>query len=373
MSRFLLALLLALPLAPVAAQQTSVSAFQNLLVSPIGVGVGGATAFAPTESPYAVRFNPALLADAGARPGLRFSAGLAPDAFGDQDQLIGSSALSIGMGTSVAGYPLHVGLGGGYSELNVDGVQQNGPLGIPLDPYDTEQRSYGGGLGIGWDGPIHVRIGGSSFYRESRETPRLISDRSALGRDRVTTLDLGTAITYDVLGGPDEAGEAAISLRITGGYARRNIVLQEDYFTRDDTFPSAPAPPPEAGVFGGSAAVAFTQQFGRRFRFRVARADVRAEMEKADQQDATRIGASLTLFETLVLRAGQMQRDMQEDVTSAGIGVQLDGLVRAIGAATNNPRLLSFGDRLTLRGDVARYDLGEAGETDYAGFTLGWR
>ncbi len=377
MSRFFLALLLALPiawpLASASAQVGSLFALDGTPASAIEAAVGGATAFAPTESPYAVQFNPALLAEAGTRPGLRFSTSLAPEAFGNEDALIGSSALSLGLQTALAGYPLTVGLGGSYTEFNKDRVSLGREAdGTPLGEYDTAERASGGGLAIGWNGPVHIRVGGAAFYRESSETPVSLGNPQVLSRDNVTTLNLGTALTYDVLGGPDEAGEAAVALRITGGYTRRGIVLQEDYFARDEGALAGPPPPPEADVFGGSASVAFTRQVGRRFRFRVARADARIEFVSGDRE-GTNMGATATLFETLVVRAGLTQRGIGRDVTSAGVGIQIDGLVRAVGTFTENPRLAAFGDRLTLRGDVARYDLGEGTETDYAGFTLGWR
>ena len=278
--RFLLALALAAPLAPAAAQSFNPFLLPDTPVSAYEVGFGSAATFAPTENPYTVTLNPALLADAGARPGLRVAGSIAPSLYGFDDLLVGSSALSVGLRSSLAGRPLHIGLGGSYSEINLDNVQVTNELGILVDVYDTQERASGGGLGIGWEGPVTVRVGAAAFYREAFEQP--LADASGLGRDRATTLDIGTAVTLPVLRGPSASGETEPVFSVTAGYTRRHITLATDFYDRGvEIVTSGPEAPPEAGVVGGAASLALVRQFGTRGRFRIARLGLRAESERS--------------------------------------------------------------------------------------------
>lgn len=376
MYRFLFALLLA---APVAAQDfpgvelRSPFLLPSLPVSTHEAGIEQALVAGPSDNPYAFRHNPALLADAAERPAFRFSATAAQDLFGVDDLMIGSSAASIGIDAGeIAGGSVQIGLGGGYAEYRDAEILITDDRGLSLGEYASQEREIAGGLALGWNGALNVRVGATAFRRESLEESRSAS--LTRDRDRVTTLDVGGAVTLPLLRGPNAPGETALALDLTGAYVYRGVTTLEDDRA---TFIGGPnALPPEVQTVGGSARLAIIRQLGRRGTFRLLDADVRAQTYASDDlPDETRFGATVVLAEVIALRAGQSDSgDAGTGVRqSVGAELRLGGLIRAIGAAQESASMLALADRLTTRFEVALFDVGEAAETPYYGFTFGWR
>ena len=351
------------PLAP----EAQTSFFPSAPVVPEVVGAGGAAVAAPTLSPFAVFYNPALLADAGVRPGLRVGVSAGPALYGNDDLLTGTGVGSIGLKTAAGGRPLYVTLAGGYREVNIDNV----PLAV--GDFDTEDRAYGGGLAVGWEGPVTVRAGAAAFARDAPEQPAPVSGE--LRRDRAVTLRLGTAVTVPLLQGP-AIGQAGPRAAVTLGVAHRGAELQSDFFERGPLESGTPEGVEASTRYGASADVALVRRFGVTGRIAFARLNVRAE-QRTEGPGSDHVGGAFTLAETVTLRAGIERSDRdgtgETTRTGVGLGVSVDGLVRAVGALNRSAQLLAIADRLTLRGDLARYDAGGPLETDYAGFTVGWR
>lgn len=366
------------PLAPEAQTGGTSTFFPDTVPTvPEFVGVGGAAVAAPTQSPFAIFHNPALLADAGERPGLRLGTSLTPSLFDSGDLPLGTGVGSIGLRTAVGGRPLHVTLAGAYRELNVDADPTTDD---PLEPtFDTEDRTYGGGLAVGWQGPVRVRVGAIALSREAQEQSS--GPDGALDRDRAVTLDLGAAVTLPLIDGPAVNGIGP-RFSLTFGAARQGIELQSDLFERPATgpVPGFPAPPPglapaETDRYGATADLAFVRRVGARGRLRVGRLRLSTEQRTAGAGSG-HYGGAVTLAETVTVRGGVERLDVgveTETRTSAGLGVSLDGLIRAIAVLGRNPRVMAVADRLTFRGDVARYDIDGPVETDYFSFTVGWR
>ncbi|MEM1055285.1 MAG: hypothetical protein AAGI52_07150 [Bacteroidota bacterium] len=368
MVRLLLAAMLAAP--PAFAQSSF--ALSGFPVSAHEVGVSQALAAGPSDNPYAIRHNPALLADAGERPALRFSAGLAPDFVGVDDLLLGSSAASIGIDAGeVGGGSLRIGLGGSYTELRST-LRLIGPS-IGEIEYDTQEREITGGLALGWDGPVHVRFGANADVRESFAIPPDLSLPEDLERDRTTTLDVGAAVSYPLLTGPSGDGEIAPEVEITGAAVLRNLaVLSEDFSARPANGVRG------ANTFGVSVRAAHVRQLGRRGRFHLVEGDVRAEPFNGSDIRAgeARLAGTVILAEILAVRAGYAAPESRgsDPFVSLGAELRIDGVVRAVGAQQKSASMLALADRLTTRFEVAVLRVGETiGETTVYGVTFGWR
>lgn len=366
MTRLLLVAALLLPLAAVA-QSVIPLTLPDTPLRPESIGLGGATVAVVTDDPTALFDNPAMLAASGQRPSFRVGSTITPDLYGFDDLIAGSGAATVGLRTSLAGRPLTVGLGGGYAEINIDRGVVTGPKG---ELSSTQERAYGGGLGLGWEaGPVRVRAGALALQRESFEE-RLAS--GAVDRDRVLTLDLGTAVTAPLLRGPAGDGETAPAASVTAAVSYQNIALSTDFFERELTSSFVPTAPEEEVRIGLSASGSWMRQMGARGRFRIAQGQVSIE-SRSGFASTTHVGAAVTLAETVTLRAGLYNRKIVDDWTSYGASVSIDGLVRAIGVASESAEMFALSDRLTSRIDFARLDAGGDAETGYVGFSLGWR
>lgn len=377
MLRFALAVLLAAP--AVSAQEGGTPfGLPFLPASTYEAGVSQALAAAPTDNPYVLRHNPAFLADAGERPAFRFATSVAPQVYGSDDLLIGSSAASIGIAAGeIGGGTFQIGLGGGYAEYRLEGVSILDMNGNEVGAFDTEEREIGGGLAFGWDGPINVRVGAAAFSRESIEVP---SDplSTSLDRDRLVSMDIGGAVSYPVLAGPSEPDERAPRLDITGAAVYENVVLSEDFFERSPILSFVPTPPAEAVTAGVGARYALVRQLGRRGEFRLVEAGLNAQQSfVSNEVDRGALQASVVLAEILALRAGRsaLSEGQQPARNAVGAELRIGGIVRAIGAAQESASMLALADRLTSRVEVAVWDVGSDtnSETVYYGLTLGWR
>lgn len=377
MLRFLLVAALAAP--PALAQGFEPFALPYLPVSTYEAGVSQSLAASPSDNPYALRHNPAFLADAGERPALRFSTSAAPKAFGSGDLLLGSSAASIGIAAGeIGGGAFQIGLGGGYAEYRISDILVTDQQGTELGTYDTQEREISGGLALGWDGPLNVRVGAAAFSRESIETPPDLGDPFTFDRDRVVTMDIGGAVSYPALTGPSEPGEQASRLDITGAVVYENVVLSEDFFERPVISSFVPVAPPEAVTVGGGVRYELVRQLGRRGEFRLVEAGVSAQQSfVTGSVDRGGLQARVVLAEILALRAGRSafsEGNVDPD-HSVGAELRIGGIVRAIGAAQESASMLALADRLTTRIEVAVWDVGSEfpDPTVFYGLTLGWR
>lgn len=365
MIRLALAAALLLPLAA-SAQPASPFLLPGTPVRPEAIGLGGASVASVTDDPLALFDNPAMLAASGRRPSFRVGASVTPELYGSSALLVGGGAATIGLRPTVGGRPLTIGLSGGYTEINAD------PASDVFDPAaSSEERAYGGGLGLGYDvGPVRVRVGAAAFGRESFEVRDLAS--GDLVRDRAVTLDLGGAVTAPLLRGPSVDGETDPTASVTVAYAAKDLTLSTDYYERVLPPVEGVAEPEVAHRVGLSASGGLVRQIGARGRLRLVGATASAE-GRSGIDESFRVGGAIDLVETVTLRAGYVSRDDGDEWTSFGLSVSIDGLVRAIGTASGTAATIALSDRLTARVDLARLDAGGDVQTDYAGFTLGWR
>ncbi|MEL6614968.1 MAG: hypothetical protein AAFQ43_04490 [Bacteroidota bacterium] len=364
MLRSLLAAVLLLPLAA-AAQAPDSFALPETPQRPESVALAGASVAVVTDDPLVLFDNPSMLAAAGQRPSFRVGSGVAPDFFGFGDFVVGSGAATVGLRTSLAGRPLTVGLSAGYSEI----FAENGLFNPGQSNDATEERAYGGGIGLGWTArAARFRVGAAAFQRESFETRQPLSGTAV--RDKAVTLDLGASFTAPHLPGPTASGETAPALSITAGYAAQNLTLSSDSFERE--FPTNEGDLEVAQRGGLSVSVALVRQLGARGRFRVVEGVLSGESRRG-LDETNRYAGAVTLGETLTLRAGVNDRNLLDNWISYGASLSIDGLLRAIGTASESPGLFALSDRLTARLDLARFAAGEDVQSEYAGFTLGWR
>ena len=387
-----LSLGLALALAAPAAAQQPVSAFDLTAIphSAFEIGTAGAGSFAPTEVPAAITMNPALLATAARRPAVRATGAVTPEWLG-QSVVLGTSAASIGVSIPAGPGSLALAVGAVRTTFDFGQIALTSPTG-EVGTYRGLEESIGGGVAVGWSGPVAVDLGAALYGRTDRLPPAEVGAAEA-PRAEAVSLDAGGLVTVDAvalagLRGPDTDLTPAFELSI--GAARRHDERSFEIVERP-----ADVPEPEFGgllretAAGYSARVGLERRVGRA-RFRLVEAEAMVEGESLDgfpaaravlagaagDRSAGRRGVRLTLLDTVTLRAGRNQFAKGAGATDGvGAGVSVDGLMRAAGALGGRPRLYAMAEILTLRLDVAHYavDGVESLRGTTFGVTAGWR
>lgn len=411
MPRLFLALALLVP----AAAQAQYLVLGGNASSARQTAASGAASFLPTDDPHGFHFNPALLP--GARDGVTGSFARVPYGY-VLDTPTHAAALVSGRDAQVGGLPLRVGVGASYVQQEYVSLATDHE-GNEVGEFLQSERAVSLGIGAETQGPVRLALGASTRYY--RGTYGIEGERTRSGGLAASVGLLGTA-DLAALAGAGGGGVIPVA-EVSVGYAQRNIGPSVDFeFRLGDESQAYQTPLPRQAALGWSAVLGtdvmapggrvpavrvsanvegvgslvegrgFEDDYGYdpflgplrlghaltgRGRYDV----VDCGTDCTAYQDATgHRAATLEIADAVSFTLASRQFGSEEERRASwGIGVDVAGALRTVGAVQNDASLRALGERLGLRVDYARvlhneevFFLPDAPQNALT-FTLGWR
>ena len=338
--------------------------------------VAEAGAFGHAEDPLRLLDNPALLADFA--DGVRVSGHLLTDWLGVGDLSSSGAAVAGGVRTRLGGLPTSVGVGlayGAFSQPRYDVYDEDGIL-LGTFPEGSDDV-LALGVGVGIEGPVRVRVGGS--VQSLRSQPLYANDPSdpislagdPFERATATAADLGLDVTLPLgrwLQPEPTAGGIGLVLDATVGYALRGLALSGEapvgYAPNAERRPTAGLALRGAAVVGARSAAplhAVEVEFltGAEDPGADAWGDLSASNvllgANPDENAVVHRALRATVGEALTLSRGTMEGASLVPRASWGLGVNVGGALRLAGVALDRPDLYGLGRRFDLRYTYAQY------------------
>jgi hypothetical protein len=337
--------------------------------------VAEAGAFGRVEDPLRLLDNPAVLADFA--DGVRVSGHLLTDWFG-ADIASSGGAVAGGVQTRLGRFPASVGVGLAYGTFSEPAFVLTDEQGRELSEIpESDDEVLALGVGVGIEGPVRVRLGGSlqalrsrQLYANGLSLPITLDD-DPFERARATAADVGLDVTLPIgtwLRPAPVASGLGFVLDATVGYALRGIAISGEapsgYAGNVERRPAAGASLLGAVEIGVGSVVplrAVEAEFltGAEDPGADAWGDLSASNvllgSNPDENAVVHRAVRLTLGEALVLSRGVFEGATFVPRESWGVGFNVGGALRLAGVVLDRPDLHRLGGRFDLRYTYAEY------------------
>ena len=346
--------------------------------------VAEAGAFGRVDDPLRLLDNPAVLADF--TDGVRVSGHLLTDWLG-VDISSSGGAVAGGVRTRLGGLPASVGVGLAYGAFSEPALVVTDAQGREIGEIpESDDEVLALGVGVGIEGPVRVRLGGSVQSLRSRQlyagdlSQPTSFDEGSFERARATAADLGVDVTLPIgrwLRPTPTASGLGVVLDATVGYALRGLAI------------SGEAPSGYAGdverrpTAGASLLGAVDVGLGSPMPLRAVQAEFLTGAEDPGADTWGDLSASNVLFgsnpdenavvhralratlgEALVLSRGVFEGATFVPRESWGVGLNVGGALRLAGVVLDRPDLHRLGGRFDLRYTYAEYTF-EPGDSPF--------